>query len=81
MKNWIKALNACGIELPENSNILIFDKKIASSDAVGEVELFSISADICTAAGFPAAETIANCQKRQKGEIPGTEKLSETARC
>lgn len=76
MKNWIKALNSCGIELPENSNILIFDKKIASSDAVGEVELFSISADICTAAGFPAAETVAHCQKRQKGEIPGTEQIS-----
>ncbi len=76
MKKLIDALTACGIELPENDQILIFDKKIASSAAKKEVELFFISKENCTAAGFPAAESVVHCQKRQKGEIPGTEQLS-----
>lgn len=76
MKIWSDALNACGVEFSANTEVLIFDKKIASSDAAGVVELFFISREICSAAGFPAAETQVHCQKRQKGEIPGTEKLS-----
>ena len=79
MKNLIKSLADNRIDILASGMPLIFNKRISAKNAVSEVELFFITQDTLFAAGFPAAETIANCQKRQKGEIPGTEKLSETA--
>ena len=78
MKNLLNSLVDSGIDILEAGTPLIFSKKIASKDAVGEVELFFITQNSLAAAGFPAAETLVNCQKRQKGEIPGTEALSDT---
>ena len=78
MENLIKSLSDNGIEILESGLPLIFNKKIASKDAVGEIELFFIPQECCTAAGFPVEGTLVSCQKRQKGDIPGTETLSET---
>lgn len=55
---------------------LILRKKIQAAEATGDVELCFIPQEKLTAAGFPPEKTIVSCQKRQKGEIPGTGTIS-----
>ena len=50
MKNLLKSLVDSGIDILEAGMPLIFSKKIASKDAVGEVELFFITQDTLSAA-------------------------------
>lgn len=57
---------------------LVFHCQVPAEKANREVELFSLSHDACAELGFPAATAKVHCQKRQKGEIPGTEVLSES---
>lgn len=72
-----KVVKSAGVELLESScNTLIFRKSFPAASCRGEVEIFSISEAEFAAAGFPLDTLNISVQKRQKGEVPGTEKLS-----
>ncbi|MBQ9087358.1 MAG: alpha-galactosidase [Lentisphaeria bacterium] len=79
MKNtFFSQLTTNGLSITKDSDEpLVFHIDVPASAANCEVELFSLSANACTGLGFPVSTAKIHCQKRQKGDIPGTEVLSE----
>lgn len=80
MLSVIKKAATPGTEVLESrDNFLRFRKKLVPEVCRGEVELFFIPAECFDAANLPLAAMDISIQKRQKGEVPGSEKLPDPA--
>ena len=57
------------------SSRLILRRELSAKVCRSDVELFSVDASFFAAAGFPVEKLSVSIQKRQKGEVPGSEQL------
>ena len=58
---------------------MICQKKLASEKCRNEIELFTIGKKFFAGNWKPLPELLLHVQKRQKGEVPGTENVPEAA--